>query len=180
MSENKIKPAQSIGLMCGLALGFLVFYGLYLLEEKCRMAESLSAPIEGWVLGAYQAISLAKFLPEVFEPLRQYSFIYWMASYMLIPLFVMLITIFVVSMLINVVFEKPKSSLLEDPEYDLLHKGVRTPRINHMDPIMAVLPPRDRSVLIRDIALGVIDPITPESRTSDIMDRPSTLFDGEV
>ena len=177
--ESPIKPTQVIGLVLGLIAFVCAFYVLYLLKDSEEMADSLSAASDGWVMTAYRSISLSKYVPGAFDSIKQYPLVYWAASYMILPFITMMVVVFVVTYILNILLEKPKSSLLEDPEYDYLHKGVKTPRINHMNPIMAVLPPRDRSVLIRDIALGAIDPFTPESRVSDIVDRPSTLFENE-
>lgn len=175
--EKAIKPTQVIGLVLGVIAFVCAFYVLYLLREEDEMAESLSATNGGWLTTAYRGISLSKYVPGAFDAIKQYPLVHWAASYMLLPFITMMLVVFVVTYVLNVLLEKPQASLLEDPEYDYLHKGVKTPRINHMNPIMAVLPPRDRSVLIRDIALGAIDPFTPESRVSDIVDRPSTLFE---
>jgi hypothetical protein len=76
---------------------------------------------------------------------------------------------------LEILFKKPQYSLLEDPEFDSLHKGVISPKMNHLEAILSVLPPEDRSVLVFDIALGVIDPVTPESVVSDIVDRPLSI-----
>lgn len=177
---SDIKPAQSIGFLCGVTAAGFTFHGLYLFREREIAAAAAGAEIGGWMMEAYRAIGMAHYFPQIFEPVRNFALVHWGASYLLGPLLVMLVVVGVVTWALNLLFEKPTISLLEDPEYEALHKGVKTPKINHMDPIMAVLPPRDRRTLVRDIALGVITPFTPELVGSDIADRPASLLNEEI
>ena len=170
-----LTPAQSIGFFCGALTTGLSFYALYSLRTIDLTATAAGAEETGVVMKAYHAIDLAAYFPDIFEGIKGHSLLCWVASYSVIPLLILFATVILTTWLLNVLFEKPQTSLLEDPEFEALHKGVKSPAINHLEPIMAVLPPRDRKTLLRDIAHGVINPITPRSTTSDIVDRPASL-----
>ena len=165
------KPSAIIGLASGILAAVTCYAWLLSLKK-----ESLSfAQHQGWQLSTYKILPISEYAPEAISGLKPYGVISWYVDYCVLPLFLLFLVAIIIRSLIDIIFLKPATSLLEDPEYEYLHKGVWSPRINHLEATLAVLPPRDRTTLIRDIVLGVIDPVTPASVVSDIIDRPSSM-----
>jgi len=175
MANDKLpmSPAALFSGITAILLAVGVVWVLNILEERSSFIEESGAQPD-LVAKVYKGASLSAIIPDVFEPIERFKPLHWFFSYASIWLPTALIGMLVAQVLLKSLLEKPAMSLLDDPEYDGLHKGVDTPPLCHLDAILKVLPDSTSLVnLQRDICIGAVNPVAPPSVSSDIADRPS-------
>lgn len=123
-----------------------------------------------------ECCALDRYFQDAIIPLRHASFLAWVVNYG--PLALVLGALVVLIAVHSYRFLRPAAEkiLLSSNEFDLIHRGVDMPAINHLESILFLCPDPDVTTLLEDLYRSGIHPEAPASSATDIEDAPLTGY----
>lgn len=154
-------------LTCVLLVGF----GLVGILQHLAVSEP-----DGVLAKTLDYSALDHHFPDAVVPLRRAGFLAWAVNYG--PLALILGAVMVLIAVHTYKFLRPAAEkiLLSSNEFDLIHRGVDMPPINHLENILYLCPAPDSRTLLEDLYRGGIHPEAPSSSATDIEDAPLTGY----
>lgn len=136
---------------------------------------SLSEP-DGVLAKTLEGCAMDRYFANAIIPLRRAGFLAWAVNYG--PLALILGALVVLIAVHSYRFLRPAAEkiLLSSNEFDLIHRGVDMPAINHLENILFLCPDADSNTLLEDLYRGGIRPEAPPSSATDIEEAPLTGY----
>jgi hypothetical protein len=155
-----------------LMTGVLVAgFGLVGILQHLAVAEP-----DGVLAKSLEYCALDRYFASAIIPLPRAGFLAWAVNYG--PLALILGAVFTLIAVHSYRFLRPAAEkiLLSSIEFDLIHRGVDMPAINHLENILFLCPAPDARTLLEDLYRGGIHPEAPPSSATDIEDAPLTGY----
>ena len=154
-------------LTCVLVAGF----GLVGILQHLALSEP-----DGVLEKTLEYCALHRYFHSAAIPLRRAGFLAWAVNYG--PLALILGALIVLIAVHSYRFLRPAAEkiVLSSNEFDLIHRGVDMPAINHLENILFLFPDPDSRTLLEDLYRGGIHPEAPPSSATDIEDAPLTGY----
>jgi hypothetical protein len=154
-------------LTCVLVAGF----GLLRILQHLAHSEP-----DGVLAKTLEYCALDRYFHNAPIPLRHAGFLAWAVNYG--PLALILGALIVLIAVHSYRFLRPAAEeiLLSSNDFDLIHRGVDMPAINHLENILFLCPDPDSRTLLEDLYRGGIHPEAPPSSATDIEDAPLTGY----
>jgi hypothetical protein len=170
---NRNLAAYRRALVAPLLLVCIVVVGFSLVG----LMQHLAAMEPDGLLGTIVARgSLDHYFGSLFGLIAQQGFWGWMFNYAPLSLVVGLVVVFIGLGIYRIVWPERDILFLSSIMFDLIHRGVDMPPINHLKHIMRVCPNPDAQTLQEDLYRGGVRPEAPASQVSEIVDEPLTGY----
>jgi hypothetical protein len=152
-------------LVCVVLVGF----GLVSLLQHIAALET-----DGVLSKVVEYGALDRYFAEFLAPLGRFRLLAWLVNYA--PLALLCGALVVLSGIKIYKLFRPEAEkiLLSSNEFDLIHRGVDMPPINHLENILLLCPNPDAASLKEDLYLAGTHPEAPPSSASDVEDAPLT------
>jgi hypothetical protein len=123
-----------------------------------------------------ECCALDRYFQNAVFPLGRAGFLAWAVNYGPLALILGALMVLIVVQSYRVLRPAAEKILLSSNEFDLIHRGVDMPAINHLENILFLCPDPDSRTLLEDLYRGGIHPEAPASSATDIEDAPLTGY----
>jgi hypothetical protein len=154
-------------LTCVLVAGF----GLVGILQHLAVSEP-----GGILAKALEFCAVDRYFANAVVPLRRAGFLAWAVNCGPLALILGGLTVLIVVHTFRFLRPAAEKILLSSNEFDLIHRGVDMPAINHLENILFLCPLPDSRTLLEDLYRGGIHPEAPASSATDIEDAPLTGY----
>jgi hypothetical protein len=117
-----------------------------------------------------------RYFAAVMDPLRRFRFLAWLVNYAPLALVAGSVVVLIAVKIYKILRPEAEKILLSSNEFDLIHRGVDMPAINHLESILLLCPNPDDGTLKEDLYRAGIHPEAPPSSATDIQDAPLTGY----
>lgn len=131
---------------------------------------------DGILAKTLEYCALDRYFTTTIFPLRRAGLLTWAVNFCPLALILGALVALIAVHSFRLLRPAAEKILLSSNEFDLIHRGVDMPAINHLENILLLCPDPDSRTLLEDLYRGGIHPAAPPSSATDIEDSPLTGY----